>query len=705
VLVKSDVLFPKAVLKTFAAILFCGFVVLAASAATVPAATNYVEGEVLVTFKKSQNLDAVEQALGRHSLKLDRHFDALSRRSGHVMGFIREHGRTTASLIAELKQDPDVQDVDPNYIRHICGAVPNDPYFPQQWGLTNIGQIVNGSPGIPGADIRFPAAWALARPSTNEVVVGVIDTGIDYTHPDLVSNLWVNPYAGQDAAYGFPGEDLYGYNCIDTNAAIFDSGWHGTHVAGILAAVGNNHLGIIGADYQAKIMTLKVSDDGQTTQDRYVEEAINFAITMLDMHGINVVALNASFAGAGEDITLRTAIEEAGFANIIFCAAADNNSTDIDDNPDYPASYDLPNMIVVAASDQTDNLASFSNYGANSVHIAAPGVNILSTIPFNQTNTTASVMEGTNDYSALGLTDAGVTTNITATIYDCGSGHPGDFPVAVSNNIALLSLDASGCSNEVANAMAAGAVAAIVYNNTAGNFTGSLATPNAWIPAVSIAQADGQTIRATLPAVGSVANAIAPSQYYAYHSGTSQATPLVSAAVAFAAMNFPNETMAGRIARILTNVDVDPYLSGDVITGGRLNLQRTVDTDGNGLPDWWEQTYFGSLTGTDPNADPDGDGLSNIQEWQAGTDPTDASSCLRLMNINTRSAGTTLTWQSVDNRNYFVTRGTNVAGSAAYPVIATNLPGQAGATVYTTTNNTGRGCWFYRVGTGLDPFP
>ena len=211
--------------------------------------------------------------------------------------------------------------------------------------------------------------------------------GIDYTHPDLVSNLWHNPG-------GIPGDsyvgDYYGYDFADQVGDPIDSGYHGTHVSGTIAARGNNGVGVIGVGYQAKLMALKASADGQTFTDSAVIEAIQYA-TMVKNGGVNIAAINASFGGGGFSTTEQDAIQAAGDAGIVFCTAAGNNSANNDSTPTYPASYRLPNMIVVAASDQNDNLASFSNYGVGTVDLAAPGVNILSTIPTWLSSNTALV--------------------------------------------------------------------------------------------------------------------------------------------------------------------------------------------------------------------------------------------------------------------------------------------------------------------------
>jgi subtilisin family serine protease len=317
-------------------------------------------------------------------------------------------------------------------------------------------------------------------------------------------------------------------------------------------------------------------------------------------------------------------------------------------------------MIVVAASDQNDDLASFSNYGATTVDLAAPGVNVLSARPVALPGTTSYVQQASTIYAANGLEYAGLTNGITAAIYDCGLGYRSDFPPAVSNNIALIERGTLYFSEKVANAMAAGAQAAIIYNNTNGNFNGTLQYAGDWIPAVSLSQADGQALLAALPAVGTVVNATDTNAIYQYLDGTSMATPHVAGAVAFAALNFPAEDVTQRIHRILTNVTHVASLQGSVIMGGRLNLGRIVDTDGNGLPDWWEQMYFDHWTGTDPYADADGDGENNLAEWLAGTNPTNAAAYLRLESIGHASTnGFTLQWPSVQGRYYRLLRATN----------------------------------------------
>jgi subtilisin family serine protease len=673
---------------------------LTAWAAVITPRLEYIEGNVLVTFKPSADLTAVQQVLAGHSLGLKKHFAGLSRHFGKQFGLVHDDNRTTAQLIAELRLDPAVETVEPDYLRWAT-SVPNDSFFTNLWGLHNTGQPVNDVTGTAGADTRFIPAWGLARPSTNQVVVAVIDSGVDYTHPDLAGNMWINtgeiPGNGVDDDGDGYVDDYYGYDFADGLPDPTDSGFHGTHVAGTIAAVGNNQLGVIGVDYQARIMALRASSDGDSFSTSVIIEAIEYA-TMMKRRGVGIAAINESLGGGGSNSAEIAAMQAAGAAGIIFCVAAGNNSANNDNTPFYPASYRLPNMIVVAATDANDALASFSDYGASTVDLGAPGVNILSCLPVAQAGTLAYVQQGSMTYPASELTFSGITTGITATVYDCGLGYSTNFPVAVSNNIALIQRGTLTFQAKVANAMSAGARAAIIYNNVSGSLNFTLGVADNWIPAIALSQSDGQTLLTALPAVATVVNKTDLSQIYQYLDGTSMATPHVSGAVAFAAMNFPTDTVNQRIQRVLTNVDAVPGLLGKVRTGGRLNLQRMVDADLNGLPDWWELEYFSHLTGTDPNADPDHDGMSNLAEWLAGTNPTNAASSLRLTllsvsNINNVMLG----WPGVAGKTYQLERSTNLLAGFD-TVISAHIPATAPTNVFTDTVNLPVNARFYRVG-------
>jgi subtilisin family serine protease len=695
--------FPR---RTSAILMILSLMIVGVLAGANHPATEYVEGDVIVTFKASVAPTAAQQMLAAHSLVFVKHFAELSRHRGKETGLVRAKNRTTVELIAELSRDPAVETAEPNYLRWITSAPPNDAYFTNLWALQNTGQPVNGTIGTASDDIHFVAAWALAQPPpTNPPVVAVIDTGVDYRHPDLASNIWIN--TGENPTNGLDNDgngyvnDYYGYDFADSLPNPTDSGFHGTHVAGTIAAVGNNQLGVIGVDYQARIMALRASNDGDTLPDSAVIEAIQYA-TMMKNRGVNVVVINESFGGGGSSSAESSAMQAAGNTGIIFCVAAGNSATDNDTTPIYPASYRLNNEIVVAATDQNDALASFSDYGATTVDLGAPGVNILSLLPVApvispeatvppEGTVIAAVQQGSTVYGANELTYSGITTGITATVYYCGLGNPADFPAAVRNNIALIQRGTLTFSNKVVNAMTAGARAVIVYNNVSGNFFGTLGGNNNWIPAVSLSQADGLALQTNSPAT--VVHGL-----YQYLDGTSMATPHVSGAVAFAAMNFSTETVAQRIQRVLANVDVVPGLSGLVRTGGRLNLQRMMDTDGNGLPDWWELKYFSHLTGTDPNADSDHDGMSNLAEWLAGTNPTNAASSLRLTLLSdSNSNGVVLSWPSVAGKTYWLARSTNLS-TGFDSTVFTNIAATAPTNTETDAAILPSSDRFYRVG-------
>jgi subtilisin family serine protease len=663
-------------------------------------AAQYVEGDAIVTFKSSVSPAGARQVLTGHSLGWQGQFSGFSRLWGKQTGLVHANNRTTAQLIAELSRDPAVEVAEPNYLRWVATTPPNDMLFTNLWGLQNTGQSLNGIAGTAGDDIRFIPAWALAQqPGTNRPVVAVIDTGVDYRHPDLAGNIWTN--TGEIPSNGFDDDsdgyvdDYYGYDFADNLPDPIDCGQHGTHVAGTIAAVGNNLTGVIGVDYQARIMALRASSDGNSLPDSAIISAIQYA-TMMKGLGVNVVAINESFGGGGSNSTERAAMVSAGNAGIVFCVAAGNDTADNDTTLTYPADYRLGNMIVVAATDQNDALAFFSNYGTNTVDLGAPGENILSLLPevpgiAPEGIVFALVQQGVTNYSANELEFSGISTGLSATVYNCGQGNPADFPAAVSNNIALIERGSLNFSDKVANAMAAGARAAIIYNNVAGNFNGTLGAANNWIPAVSISQADGLALQANSPAT--VVHGL-----YQYLDGTSMATPHVSGAVAFAAMNFPTETVTQRVQRVLTNADILPDLQGLVHNSRRLNLQRIVDTDGNGLPDWWELQYFGHLTGTDQMADPDHDGMNTLAEWFAGTNPTNAASVLRLTLVSATNANhVVLSWPSVAGKTYWLARATNLR-SGFNSNVGTNIAATAPTNVSTDTVVLPGNTRFYRVG-------
>ena len=253
--------------------------------------------------------------------------------------------------------------------------MPNDPRFGEQWALRNIGQ----NDGKEAADLNALKAWQKTTGS-EDVVVAVLDTGVEYTHQDLMGNMWSRPDslpAYVDAELGTI-NDEHGFNAVDNSRDPMDDNGHGTHCAGIVGAEGDNEEGVAGINWHVQIMPLKFLGRNGSGSTKDAIEAINYAIER-KKDGVNIRIISASWGSTQYSRALEDAIRAAGENGILFVAAAGNSSTDNDKQPHYPSNYQLPNVISVAALDRTDNLASFSNYGAKTVHVAAPGKEILST--------------------------------------------------------------------------------------------------------------------------------------------------------------------------------------------------------------------------------------------------------------------------------------------------------------------------------------
>jgi subtilisin family serine protease/subtilisin-like proprotein convertase family protein/uncharacterized protein (DUF2141 family) len=282
--------------------------------------------------------------------------------------------RTVEQTIANFASDSRIAYIEPNY-RVSINTTPNDPDFNQLWGLKNSGQ----TGGTPDADIDAPEAWDIQ--TGGNVVVGVIDTGVDYTHQDLANNIWTNP--GEIAGDGIDNDsngyvdDIHGYDFVNNDPDPMDDHFHGTHVAGTIAAEGNNGTGVAGVNWKAQIMPLKFLDAYGSGDTFGAIQALEYATMM------GAKLTSNSWGGGGYSQALYDAIAAAGDAGQLFVAAAGNSSLDNDTYPDYPSSYDLDNIIAVAATDHNDQLASFSSYGAASVDLGAPGVDIYSTFPGN----------------------------------------------------------------------------------------------------------------------------------------------------------------------------------------------------------------------------------------------------------------------------------------------------------------------------------
>jgi thermitase len=292
---------------------------------------------------------------------------------------------SVTQAVGRYEASPSVEYAEPDYLLY-PQVTPNDPDYSRMYNLDNRGQY----DGTFDADIDAPQAWNRTKGSA-ETAVAIIDTGIDIRHPDLNDNIWTNPdeVPGNDEDDDRNGyvDDVHGWDFVNEDASVFDGpgDGHGTHVAGTIAAEGNNGVGVTGINWQIEIMPLKFLGAGGRVSDAV--EALNYAIAEGAKISNNSYGYYDNCGGCYAQ-TLRDAIERADKAGHLFVAAAGNGGGDYtgDDNgvnPFYPASYDSPNIISVAATNQKDTLASFSNYGSASVDLGAPGTSILSTFPDN----------------------------------------------------------------------------------------------------------------------------------------------------------------------------------------------------------------------------------------------------------------------------------------------------------------------------------
>ncbi len=272
-----------------------------------------------------------------------------------------------------LRQDPNVAYAEPDYRVRAIG-IPNDPLFALQYALHNTGQ----TGGTPDADIDAVEGWDMFTGENSDVIIGIIDTGIDYLHPDLAGNIWTNageiPGNGIDDDNNGFADDVYGWDFAYDDSDPMDVYGHGTHCSGIAAGRGNDGVGVCGVSWGARLMAVKFLDDGGSGWTSDAIDAVAYATAM------GATITSNSWGGGGYDQSLYDVIAAGG----LFVAAAGNNGSNADQYPMYPAAYDLDNIISVAATDHNDALASFSNWGPSSVDIGAPGVDILSCLPGNQ---------------------------------------------------------------------------------------------------------------------------------------------------------------------------------------------------------------------------------------------------------------------------------------------------------------------------------
>ena len=592
-----------------------------------PPPPEFVDGEVLVKYRDTR---APQRAVHYRSIWQLSTVDTFAA-SGIRRVRVPEQ-MTVDQAVALYRSDPDVLYAEPNY-RYRLQALPDAPRSDELWGLRNEGQRIQGASGTRHADIDAERAWNLETGS-RDIVVAVIDSGLDVGHPDLALNLWTNPgeiadNGVDDDGNGFV-DDLHGWDFADDDNLPFDSHGHGTHVAGIIGASGNNAEGIAGVCWGVSIMPLRFITAAEygTTADAIA------AIEYASQNGADVI--NLSWGGPLYSQALKDAIDAADA--IVVCAAG-NEGADLDVSPLYPASYDSANVLSVAATDADDHPAWFTNYSIHRADVAAPGTDVLSTIPnpqviFGDTFSTADnwVFGGTGSQWGVERLPSGrqvLTESPGSTDYS---------PNMDTWAVMATPLDLSGRSGarmdfQVVGATADGGDGLMVEASTdqinwtrlwvglegqglKRSITGSLPTWQ-WV-AVDLGGFDGMDavylrLRFFSNATGSadgyaVADLVVTSSgagdepgLYQYYQGTSMAAAFASGTAALVLSSQPSLTPIDVKLILETSVDQKPQLAGYVGTAGRINafnalasvasvaLQiQTVASDRIGL-DWVSQ--------------------------------------------------------------------------------------------------------------------
>ena len=565
-----------------------------------PAQAPYVQGELIVRFTPGaaagdrRALNAAQGAQEERRLLVPRAF--LLRLPA---------GRDVPAAARAYERNPNVQFAEPNYIGRPVATTPNDTSFPLLWGMNNTGQTVNGFSGTPDADIDAPEAWDVTQGSA-AVTVGVADTGIAYDHPDLAANIWQNPgesgsgketNAVDDDGNGRV-DDFRGYDFVDLDNDPIDDQGHGSHVAGTIGAVGNNATGVTGVNWQVRLAPLRICSPDPFVACTNAAQADAFAYAGL--MGMKVV--NASISGPGSGQIVSNAI--SGAPNTLFVFAAGNENNNNNANPQYPCGYPQANVVCVAATDPDDARASFSNYGASAVDLAAPGTSILSTYPF-----TVPFADNFQTANFSSRWTTGGTKNTWGRLCTSGACSMVDSPGNYQNNTDSWSRTASAFDLSGLNDCRAqyflwlsteqGFDGLLVEASTNGATWSSVAgwtgvtggwtwqdddlsafdgLPNVYLRFRLVSDGSQTGDGAYLDEVTvRCRRATYSGNEYAYLQGTSMATPHVSGAAALAWAKVPGAAAAGVKDALLQGVDAKASLSGLVATGGRLNLARTLD--------------------------------------------------------------------------------------------------------------------------------
>ncbi|HEY6594358.1 MAG TPA: S8 family serine peptidase [Asanoa sp.] len=562
---------------------------------TAPTGPAAVPGEIVVGFRSG--VDGGERAAARSAADVHAERNLLAR---GVQLVKVDGGQTVEEAITALEKRSDVRFAEPNWIYRASQTTPDDPMFGSLWGLNNAGQAVNGhAAGTADDDIDAPEAWDRSTGSAS-TVVGVVDSGVAADHPDLAPNIWTN--SGEIAGNSIDDDgngmvdDVHGWDFVGDSNDPWDYDDHGTHVAGTIAARGNNGVGVTGVAWQASIMPARALNALGSGSNADIADAFTYAAA----NGAKVV--NASLGGPAQSQAISDAITD--HPNTLFVVAAGNGGADGigDDNdvtPTYPCNYTAANLLCVGATDNNDSLANFSNYGATSVDLAAPGVDIDSTRPHSTDSFTDDFESGLGKWTV--QSGPWGTRNIIGTTWLTDS--PGAMYTANAN-----------WAIRTASKVDIGARSDCVLKFTYGTFLAagdllrieSSADDTTW----TAFGVFGDTRGAVRPAafeLGAVG-----SRYYRFHltsnasgnddgvyidnvrlacpggtygssdyqflDGTSMASPHVAGAAAVIFSLRPSAPVAKVKAALLDSGDAVPALTTKTVSGRRLNLNAALTT-------------------------------------------------------------------------------------------------------------------------------